>query len=440
MMNSSTIAIIILVITIISFIAEKIPLAMTAMISSIAMGLLIPEMSIKAIYTGFGTSTVMLAVGMGIVGEALFRTGMAEKLGQSIVKSAIAKNERVFVTVIVAVTGLMSAFLSNVGTIAMFIPLIGVAAAQSKGLIRNKMVVMAAGMGTAVGGAGTLVGSTAQQIANNALMATKGYENGLTLFSMSAVGAICYGITVLYFATIGYSIMKRVFKDDLQAAAMPAAETAQESVHKGVPAWKGRFALFVLLFCIVGFVLTSFKPFSKYLDIGIVALIGATVLISTGCISIRDALHEGVDWNTVTILGACTGFAKGLDVSGGGKVIATAVLNLFGGASASPAVLMIAGIIVAIVLTNFMTNTSLAAMITPIYIHIALQLNVSPVPFVIVIGCIATNLATATPVGTTAVTMTLPAGYKYMDYVKVGGLLNIILLIVACLFCPGYYL
>ncbi|MBP3848807.1 MAG: hypothetical protein J6D22_03560, partial [Pyramidobacter sp.] len=152
MMNSSTIAIIILVITIISFIAEKIPLAMTAMISSIAMGLLIPEMSIKAIYTGFGTSTVMLAVGMGIVGEALFRTGMAEKLGQSIVKSAIAKNERVFVTVIVAVTGLMSAFLSNVGTIAMFIPLIGVAAAQSKGLIRNKMVVMAAGMGTAVGG------------------------------------------------------------------------------------------------------------------------------------------------------------------------------------------------------------------------------------------------------------------------------------------------
>ncbi|MBO5493970.1 MAG: hypothetical protein J5974_11640 [Pyramidobacter sp.] len=67
-------------------------------------------------------------------------------------------------------------------------------------------------------------------------------------------------------------------------------------------------------------------------------------------------------------------------------------------------------------------------------------MNVSPVPFVIVIGCIATNLATATPVGTTAVTMTLPAGYKYMDYVKVGGLLNIILLIVACLFCPGYYL
>jgi di/tricarboxylate transporter len=54
-------------------------------------------------------------------------------------------------------------------------------------------------------------------------------------------------------------------------------------------------------------------------------------------------------------------------------------------------------LVVSVVLTNFMSNTALAAMLTPIYIQIALQMGVSPVPFVIMIAA-STNLATATPV------------------------------------------
>ena len=45
-MESSTIAIIITIITIISFVLEKIPLAMTAMIASLAMGIILPEMKL----------------------------------------------------------------------------------------------------------------------------------------------------------------------------------------------------------------------------------------------------------------------------------------------------------------------------------------------------------------------------------------------------------
>ena len=441
-MASSTLGIIILIVTVVLYVTEALPLAMTAMISSLAMGLLIPEMSISQIYSGFGSSTVMLAIGMGIVGEALFRTGMAKKLGNAIVKSPIAKNERLFIAGIVTITSIMSAFLSNVGTIAMFIPLIGVAAAQSKGRIRNKMVVMAAGMGTAVGGAATLVGSTAQQTANNILMTTAGYEEGLSLFSMSAVGFLLIGITIIYFSTVGYSIMLRVFKKYNEEDALKVQQVVEidEEDFSNVPQWKAKLSLAVLLLCIVGFVLTSFQPFKQYLDIGVVALLGATILMCTGCIPVKTAMSEGVDWNTVIILGACTGFAKGLDVSGGGRVIADFVLNMFGGPEASAVVLMIVCAVVTTVLTNFMTNTSLAAMMTPIVIQMALQMGISPVPYVIVIGCIATNIATATPVGTTAVTMTLPTGYKYMDYVKIGLPLNIILLAAVCILCPIFYL
>ena len=442
-MDSSTIAIVITVITIVSFILEKIPLAMTAMIASLAMGILVPEMKLSDIYSGFSSNNVIMVAGMCIVGDALFKTGMANKIGKALGKSAVAKNERTFLVAVVICCTVMSAFLSNSGTIAMWMPLIAAVAAKSNGVIRSKMIILAAGIACAVGGAGTLVGSTSQQTANSVLMGYEEYKDGLGLFDQTLVMIPLCIIMVVYFATVGYSLTKKVLKpespdfDKGNYYADLASKTSDET-QNDVPAWKGWFSLIVLLLCIVGFVLTDQAAFKPYINVAVVALIGATVLITSGCMPLKKTLAE-MDWNTLVILAAAQGFAKGLDVSGGGKVIADAVLNLFGGQEASTAVLMAVGVIVTTILTNFMSNTALAAMMTPIYIQIANSLGVSPVPFVIAIGCVATNLACATPVGTPACTQTLPAGYKYMDYMKIGGPLCIILIIAAAVLCPIMY-
>ena len=442
-MDSSTIAIVITVITIVSFILEKIPLAMTAMIASLAMGILVPEMKLSDIYSGFASNNVIMVAGMCIVGDALFKTGMANKIGKALGKSAVAKNERTFLVAVVICCTVMSAFLSNSGTIAMWMPLIAAVAAKSNGVIRSKMVIMAAGIASAIGGAGTLVGSTSQQTANAVLMGVAGYEDGLSLFDQTKIMIPLCLIMIIYFATVGYSLTKKVLKpespdfDKGNYYADLASKTSDET-QNDVPAWKGWFSLIVLLLCIVGFILTDQAAFKPYINVAVVALIGATVLITSGCIPLKKTLAE-MDWNTLVILAAAQGFAKGLDVSGGGRVIADAVLNLFGGQEASTTVLMVAGIIVTAVLTNFMSNTALAAMMTPIYIQIANSLGISPVPFVIAIGCVATNLACATPVGTPACTQTLPAGYKYMDYMKIGGPLLILLIIGAVFFAPIMY-
>ena len=443
-MDSSTIAIVITVITIVSFILEKIPLAMTAMIASLAMGILVPEMKLSDIYSGFSSNNVIMVAGMCIVGDALFKTGMANKIGKALGKSAVAKNERTFLIAVVICCTVMSAFLSNSGTIAMWMPLIAAVAAKSNGVIRSKMVILAAGIACAVGGAGTLVGSTSQQTANAVLMGVAGYEDGLSLFDQTKIMIPLCLIMIVYFATVGYSLTKKVLKpespdfDKGNYYADLASKTSDET-QNDVPAWKGWFSLIVLLLCIVGFVLTDQAAFKPYINVAVVALIGATVLITSGCMPLKKTLAE-MDWNTLVILGAAQGFAKGLDVSGGGKVIADAVLNLFGGSeSASAMALMAAGVIVTGVLTNFMSNTALAAMMTPIYIEIAKSMGVSPIPFVIAIGCVATNLACATPVGTPACTQTLPAGYKYMDYMKIGGPLCIVLIIAAAVLCPIMY-
>ena len=442
-MSSSTIAIIITVIAIVSFILERIPLAMTAMIASLAMGILLPEMSLGDVYSGFASTTVMMVAGMSIVGDSLFKTGMANKIGKAISGSPAAKNERVFMIVVVICCTVMSAFLSNSGTIAMWMPLIAACAAKSNGVIRSKMIILAAGIACAVGGAGTLVGSTSQQTANSVLMGYEGFENGLGLFDQTKVMIPLCLIMIVYFATIGYSLCKKVLKPESPDFNKDNyfAELAEKSTDddtSNIPAWKGYLSLAVLVLCIIGFVITGESWAKPYLNVGIIGLLGATILITSGCMPLKKTLAE-MDWNTLIILAAAQGFAKGLDVSGGGKVIPDFLLNLFGGQAASTAVLMAVGVIVTTVLTNFMSNTALAAMMTPIYIEIAAQLGISPIPFVIAIGAVATNLACATPVGTPACTQTLPAGYKYMDYVKIGGPLCIILCIAAAILCPLMY-
>ena len=447
-MESSTIAIIIILITIVSFILEKIPLAMTAVLSSIAMGIILPEMSLDDVYAGFSSSTVMMVAGMCVVGDSLFQTGMADKLGAAIGASKFAKNERVFTIVVVICAGLMSSVLSNSGTIATWMPIVAAVAAKSNGIIRSKMVIMAAGIAAAIGGAGTLVGSGSQQMANTILMTHQGYEDGLTLLDETWIMIPLFIIMVIYFGTVGYSLTKKVLKPEnpdfnkgnyyFELEQKLKKQPDQSTEQPDVPKWKGYLSVAVLAFCIIGFIVSSLPAFKEYLNVGIIGLLGAAILIVSGCMPLKKTLAE-LDWNTIIILGAAQGFATGLDVSGGGKVIADLVLNLFGGDNASPVILMAAGVIVTTVLTNFMSNSALAAMMTPIYIEIAFQMGVSPVPFAIVIGCIATNRACAAPVGTPCCTQTLPAGYKYMDYVKIGGPLCIILMIATVFLGPVIY-
>ena len=93
-MESSTIAIIITVVSMILFFSNKLPMSVVGSITALACGLLIPEMSKSSVYSSFGGSTVIMVAGMCVVGDALFVTGIAQKLGAKICNSPFAKNER----------------------------------------------------------------------------------------------------------------------------------------------------------------------------------------------------------------------------------------------------------------------------------------------------------------------------------------------------------
>ena len=158
------------------------------------------------------------------------------------------------------------------------------------------------------------------------------------------------------------------------------------------------------------------------------------ILFVSGAVPVKKTLNS-LDWDILIMIGAVTALGTGIDVSGAGQIIADTVLGLFGGSSASVTTMMIVLIVLSSVLTLFMQNGSVAAMLSPIFIPMAATLGVSPLPFIILIGA-TTNLAIASHIGTAVNMQILPAGYKPIDYIKIGGPLFVIMVAVLCVISP----
>lgn len=433
-MESKYIAIIIAVITIALFISNKIPMSIVAMGSSVAMGILIPEMELKDVYSGFSAPGWPMVVGMLIVSNALFETGVAERIGVKISNSFLAKNERLFIIAVAIICTIMSALMSNNGTVAIWMPLIAVVATASNGKIRSKLVIFVAGTAAVIGGACTLLGSTSQLAANAVLQSYEGYEQGLGVFEMTKFMLPVAIVQIIYWATIGYTILKKVLKpespDFNKGNAYAVAEKTDLKITDDIEIRKkGNIVTFTMILCIILFIISGFPPFNNFLNIGIIGMLGAVIVLGTKCVDLNKA-YSDLPWDVLITIGGIGGLGKGLEVSGGGALIADFVLDLFGGESASVAMLSIAIIVLVSVLTNFMSNNATAAMIAPIAIEMSLSLGISPIPWIAIIAA-CSNFAIATSYGTAVNMQILPAGYKFSDYVYIAGPLLIILIITA---------
>ena len=81
-------------------------------------------------------------------------------------------------------------------------------------------------------------------------------------------------------------------------------------------------------------------------------------------------------------------------------------------------------LVLATILSNFMSNNAAVVIFAPIGIFIAESFGVSPLPFVVA-AAIGANLSVSTPICTSTMTMTLVAGYRFKDYVKIGSIYNV---------------
>ncbi|MGI6463893.1 MAG: SLC13 family permease [Candidatus Scatomorpha sp.] len=423
-MEQSTIAIIILVAVIIAFASSKISIAVTAILASLPMvivGILEPSEALSF----FGNNVVIMVAGCSVLANAIFETGLASWLGKKMMSIRfIVSSERRFLIAMFLTTTLFSTVMGNVPVLAIMLPIAASVISESGGRIRQKTLYMAMAIASGLGGNVTLAGSSCNMLAQGILQSTSGVEPfGFFTLAPGALPSILSSF--LFFSTFGYALQEKVFDYE---------EDGKNEVtqHESTPLNKSKALITGICFilCIAGFV---FQIYS----IGTTALLAATICVLTNCISFKTAMQK-MDWTTVCVLGGALGFAKGVNVSGAGTVIAENLLSLFGGSNANPHVILAVIVLIGGAFTNVMQNNAVIAILLPIALMMAQKMGVNTLPFAAAVVYSA-SFACATPIGTAPMTMSLAAGYRFTDYLKIGGLCELFAVIATIIFVPVIY-
>ncbi len=424
-MSPAVQTLIVLAIMAVFFVTEIIPLAITSLGGAIALALM-GIISSQEAFSGLSDSTVVLFAGMFVVGGALFYTGLAQKIGETVVSKA-GTSENGLMLAIMGVTATMSAFLSNTGTAAALLPVVVGICSVAKIPASRQLMPLAFAAG--IGGIITMVGTPPNIIVNGAL--NKAGITPFGFFEFAWIGIPLTIATILFMMTIGKRFLPNHIIEDVGEVEqeVSAGEVSNDPKKQ---LYSGLILGGVIVLMILGDTLKS--NFGINLPLSLVAVVGAMLCVLTGCLGEKQA-YTSIDWVTIFLFAGMMPVAGAMDKSGAGQLIANAVLGVMG-SDPSPYFATAVLFIISCLLTQFMSNTAACALLAPIGVAIAKGMGADPHAVLMAIG-VAASCAFGTPVGTPPNTLVLgPGQYKFMDYVKAGVPLIIVCFIVSILIIP----
>lgn len=160
----------------------------------------------------------------------------------------------------------------------------------------------------------------------------------------------------------------------------------------------------------------------------ITVLISALLMVVTGCVRSTKDAYQNINWESVILIAAMLPMATALEKSGGVLFLSDVLLGSLG--DFGPYAVLAGFYLLTMILSQFISNTATAVIFVPIAITTAINLGVSPYPFVIAVA-ISASMAFSTPVASPTNALVMNAGgYSFKDFVKVGVPLQIVLTFV----------
>lgn len=159
----------------------------------------------------------------------------------------------------------------------------------------------------------------------------------------------------------------------------------------------------------------------------ITSIVGCVLMRLTGCLKMNE-LHEAIRWDVLLVLAGLIPLGLALEHTGGAQLLADLAARL--AQYVSP--LVVVGIFYAMtmVLTELISNNAAVVVMVPVGGAVAQAIGLDPKALVLAI-MFAASTSFSTPVGYQTNTMIYgPGGYKFLDFLRVGGPLNLLLAIV----------
>lgn len=198
------------------------------------------------------------------------------------------------------------------------------------------------------------------------------------------------------------------------------------------PQQRGGRTLVVFLTVAAVVILVSFGV----LPIVTAATAGCAVLMLTGCLTPREA-YRAIDLSIVFLLAGSLALGAALEKTGVTHNLAGALNGLSG--AASPFLLLVCFFLVAVIVSEFMSNSGTVPLLAPLALSVAAEMGVNPKALLVAVT-FGSSAAFAMPIGyQTSLMIYGPGGYRFKDFIRMGIPLDVLLAILALCLIPIYW-
>jgi len=206
----------------------------------------------------------------------------------------------------------------------------------------------------------------------------------------------------------------------------------QPKEHASVAAATGKAGIAgAIMLLMIG--LMAFEVFPAVISV----MIGAVLMILTGCLRNMEDAYSNMNFESIVLVAAMLPMATALEKTGGMVILSNGIIDALG--SYGPYGVLIGIYVLTVIFGQFISNTATAVLFAPIAMNAAIAMDANPTTFMIGVA-VAASMAFATPIAspTNALVMTA-GGYKFMDFVKIGVPLQIVMFIVMMLAVPFFF-
>lgn len=212
------------------------------------------------------------------------------------------------------------------------------------------------------------------------------------------------------------------WQSDLVLVGQPLQEASKVTLDQKAP-----IAATIMILMIVAMVTNVVAPV-------IAVLVAAVLMVVSGCLRNMKEAYDNINWESIVLIGAMMPMAAAFSNTGVDKLISGTLVNYLG--NVSPYALLAGIYFCTSILTLFISNTATAILFAPIAMQAAKTMDVSPLPMLFAVA-VAASMCFASPFSTPPNALVMSAGrYTFMDYIKVGLPLQIIMGVVMVLVLP----
>jgi di/tricarboxylate transporter len=162
----------------------------------------------------------------------------------------------------------------------------------------------------------------------------------------------------------------------------------------------------------------------------------AVLMVAAGCLSAGEA-RNSIEWQVLITIAASFGVGTALERSGAAGAMAGAIFDAT--QAWGPVAALICVYLVTSILTELVTNNAAAVLVYPFCLQTATLYNVDERPFLMAL-VLAASASFVTPIGYQTNLMVYgPGGYRFLDFVRIGAPLKLVLTIVAVVLIPLFW-